>query len=121
MIAISIRVGEFNLPDTGAGWAGFLASHVLYAAAIIGFYASVSMVGAAATTFFSNLEPLVVVGAGYVLLGQLISPWQMLGVGIVVGALIYASRSRSDDTVRTATPTWDNPVGSTGSLGRGLA
>jgi drug/metabolite transporter (DMT)-like permease len=57
------------------------------------------MVGAAATTFFSNLEPIVVVGAGYILLGQLITPWQMAGVTIVVGALIYASRSKSDDTV----------------------
>jgi drug/metabolite transporter (DMT)-like permease len=99
MIAISLGVGEFNLPVTAAGWAGFMGSHVLYAAAIIGLYTSISMVGAAATTFFSNLEPLVVVGASYILLGQSISPWQMVGVAIVVGALIYASRSRSDDTV----------------------
>lgn len=102
MIVISIIVGEFNLPVTGAGWAGFMASHILYAAAIIGFYISISMVGAAATTFFSNLEPIVVVGAGYILLGQLITPWQMVGVAIVVAALIYASRSKNDDTVPNA-------------------
>ncbi|MBT3915731.1 MAG: DMT family transporter [Rhodospirillaceae bacterium] len=102
MIIVSFAVREFNLPTTGAGWAGFLASHILYTAAIIGFFKSVSMVGAAATTFFSNLEPIVVVGAGYVLLGQLISFWQMVGVAIVVGAIIYASRSGSDDTVSEA-------------------
>ena len=102
MIIVSLSVQEFNLPTTGAGWAGFLASHILYTAAIIGFFKSVSMVGAAATTFFSNLEPIVVVGAGYVLLGQLISFWQMVGVAIVVGAIIYASRSGSDDTVSEA-------------------
>ncbi len=99
MAVASISVGEFNLPVTAAGWTGFMASHILYAAAMIGFFISVSMVGAAATTFFSNLEPIVVVGAGYILLGQLITPWQMAGVTIVVGALIYASRSKSDDTV----------------------
>ncbi|NQV54844.1 MAG: DMT family transporter [Rhodospirillales bacterium] len=100
MIVISVAVGAFNLPTTGAGWAGFMGSHILYAAAIIGFYVSISMVGAAATTFFSNLEPIVVVGAGYILLGQLISPWQMVGVAIVVTALVYGSRSKSDDTVQ---------------------
>tara|TARA_B100000959_G_scaffold32464_1_gene30920 strand:+ start:1479 stop:2372 length:894 start_codon:yes stop_codon:yes gene_type:complete len=102
MIVISLAVGEFNLPTSTAGWAGFLASHIFYAAAIIGFYKSISMVGAAATSLFSNLEPIVVVGAGYVLLGQLISFWQMVGVAIVVCALIYASRSSSDDTVLEA-------------------
>ena len=107
MIVISIGVGEFNLPATSAGWVGFMGSQVLYAAAIIGFYISISMVGAAATSFFSNLEPIVVVGAGYVLLDQLITPWQMVGVAIVVGALIYAGRSKSDDSVAEPLPKTD--------------
>jgi drug/metabolite transporter (DMT)-like permease len=107
MIVISIGVGEFNLPATSAGWVGFMGSQVLYAAAIIGFYISISMVGAAATSFFSNLEPIVVVGAGYVLLDQLITPWQMVGVAIVVGALIYAGRSKSDDSVTQPLPKTD--------------
>tara|TARA_B100000315_G_scaffold247816_1_gene277039 strand:+ start:322 stop:1293 length:972 start_codon:yes stop_codon:yes gene_type:complete len=98
MIVVYLVSGKFNLPTSDAGWAGFIASHILYTAAIIGFFKSISMVGAAATTFFSNLEPIVVVGAGYVLLGQLISFWQMVGVAIVVCAIIYASRSSSDDT-----------------------
>jgi DME family drug/metabolite transporter len=103
MVAVSVAVGEFNLPVTGSGWAGFMASHLLYAAAVIGFFLSISMVGAAATTFFCNLEPLVVIGAGYVLLGQTVSPWQFVGIAIVVGALIHASRSKSDDTITDGT------------------
>lgn len=99
MIIIAIGIGDISLPVTSKGWVGFMGSHILYAAAMIGFYISVSMVGAAAATFFSNLEPIVVVGAGYLLLGQLISPWQMVGVAIVVSALIYASHSKNDDTI----------------------
>ena len=99
MVIISIGTGEFNLPTTDAGWAGFIASNILYAAAMIGFFVSISMVGAAATTFFCNLEPIVVSGLGYILLGQVISQWQIVGVFIVVGALIYAGRSRADDSV----------------------
>ncbi len=92
MIVVSAFVGDMRFPATTAGWTGFLLSHVLYAAAIIGFYRSIAMVGAGAATFFVNLEPIVVVGAGYVLLGQMITPWQMAGVAIVIAALIYASQ-----------------------------
>lgn len=92
MIVISCFVDNVQFPVTTAGWTGFIFSNVLYAAAIIGFYRSIAMVGAGAATFFLNLEPLVVIGAGYVFLNQMISSWQMVGVAIVVGALIYASR-----------------------------
>ncbi len=99
MIVISAFVGHFQLPVTTAGWAGFLASNILYAAAIIGFYISISMVGAGAATFFVNLEPIVVVGAGYVFLGQVISVWQMVGIVIVIGALIYGSQTGHSETL----------------------
>jgi len=98
MIVISSAVGHFQLPVTTAGWAGFMASNILYAAAIIGFYISISMVGAGAATFFVNLEPIVVVGAGYVFLDQVISPWQMVGIVIVIGALIYGSQTGSGES-----------------------
>ena len=89
MIVVSTFAGDVQFPVTTAGWIGFMFSHVLYAAAIIGFYRSIAMVGAGAATFFVNLEPIVVIGAGYVLLGQTITPWQMVGVAIVIAALIY--------------------------------
>ena len=54
---------------------------------------SSAVAGAGATTFFSNLEPLVVTGASLVLLGQMLLPLQMLGVLVVVGALIFYARS----------------------------
>jgi drug/metabolite transporter (DMT)-like permease len=92
MIVISGFAGDMQFPVTTAGWNGFIFSNVLYACAIIGFYRSIAMVGAGAATFFLNLEPLVVIAAGYVLLDQMISSWQMVGVAIVVGALIYASQ-----------------------------
>jgi drug/metabolite transporter (DMT)-like permease len=92
MLAVSVFAGDIRFPATTAGWTGFLMSHVLYAAAIIGFYRSIAVVGAGAATFFVNLEPIVVVGAGYVLLGQTITLWQMVGVAIVIAALVYASQ-----------------------------
>ena len=99
MAVVMTFAGDFRLPESGTGWAGFMFSHLLYGTAIIGFYASISLVGAAASTFFVNLEPIVVVGAGYVLLGQTIMPLQMVGVAIVVAALVYASRSKEPEPV----------------------
>ena len=102
MIVVSwFLVEQVRLPVTTAGWAGFMFSNVLYACAIIGFYISISMVGAGAATFFLNLEPIVVVGAGYVLLSQTISAWQMVGIAIVVGALVYASQPERGDATKS--------------------
>jgi DME family drug/metabolite transporter len=99
MLVVSMFAGNIQFPVTSAGWSGFIFSNVLYAAAIIGFYRSIAVVGAGAATFFLNLEPLVVIGAGYIFLNQTVSSWQMVGVAIVVGALIYASQPERADAV----------------------
>lgn len=102
MLIAALFAGDILLPVTPMGWVGFTLSNVLYACGIIGFYIALSIVGAAAATFFINLEPIVVVGAGYVFLGQMITGWQMVGVAIVVGALIYASQGDGREPALTA-------------------
>jgi drug/metabolite transporter (DMT)-like permease len=99
MIVVSPFATGIQFPVTTAGWWGFLLSNLLYAAAIIGFYRSIAMVGAGAATFFLNLEPIVVIGLGYILLGQTISWWQAVGVVIVVVALVYASQPEKPSTL----------------------
>jgi DME family drug/metabolite transporter len=99
MIVVSAFAANIQFPVTTSGWNGFIFSNVLYACAIIGFYRSIAMVGAGAATFFLNLEPIVVIGAGYVFLNQMISSWQMAGVAIVVGALIYASQPERGEPI----------------------
>ena len=80
--------GDLNLPDTQYGWVGFILSNCFYAAAMIGFFYAISMTGPIATTFFLNMEPLVVTGSAFLFLGQTLLPAQLLGVLIVVGAII---------------------------------
>ena len=93
MIFVMLIRNEFDLPVNTDGWIGFILSNIFYAAAMIGFFYAISMTGAGATTFFSNLEPLVVTGAAFLFLGQTLLPLQLLGVLIVVGALIFYARS----------------------------
>ena len=102
MLAVSCIVGGIRFPITANGWTGFVLSNVFYAAAIIGFYRSIAMVGAGAATFFLNLEPIIVIGTGYLFLGQMISAWQVLGVAIVVGALVYASQPKRGEGATAA-------------------
>jgi len=94
-ITMTIR-GELYLPTNTDGWIGFILSNILYAAGMITYFYAISMAGAAATTFFVNLEPLVVAGAAFLLLDQTLTPVQLFGVLLVVGALIFYAQSNSD-------------------------
>ena len=95
MAVLALIRGEFSLPTTPSGWTGFGLTNLLYAVAMISFFYAISFAGAGPTTFFSNLEPLVVTGAAFVFLDQTLAPLQLAGVAIVVGALIYVGKSKS--------------------------
>lgn len=92
-VIITVFFGEFRLPTTETGWWGLIGSNLVYAAAMIGFFVAISMIGPGKTTLYSNIEPLIAIGAAFILLEQVLSPLQVLGVVTVVGALIFAARA----------------------------
>ncbi len=93
MLIYSQIGADIVLPNSPKGWSGLLFSNLFFAAAIIFYFTAISMIGAARTALFSNLEPVLTVGTAFLFLGQSILPLQMVGIAIVVGALIYASRA----------------------------
>ena len=82
--------GEFLLPQTTTGWWAFVGTNMLFAAAMIGFFLGISMIGPVKTTLFSYLEPLATIGAAFMLLGQRLEAAQFLGALVVIFALLYA-------------------------------
>jgi drug/metabolite transporter (DMT)-like permease len=92
MIIVSIVTGDFTLPKTNNGWISILTSQVFYAYSMIAFYIAISMIGAGDTTFYSNIEPIMAVGTGFLFLGQSLAPLQITGICVVVFALLYAGR-----------------------------
>ncbi|MFP6711637.1 MAG: DMT family transporter [Rhodospirillales bacterium] len=94
MVVISLITGGYSIPVSSLGWTHFLISLSFFAYAMIGYYFCISLIGAGDTTFFSNLEPIVAVGTGFVFLGQALAPLQYIGITIVVCALIYAGRKK---------------------------
>ncbi|MBT5571327.1 MAG: EamA family transporter [Alphaproteobacteria bacterium] len=103
-VIITLSSGEFRLPTTEPGWWGFIGTNLFYAAAMIGFFAAISLIGPAKTTLYSYVEPLVAIGAAFVLLDQVLEPLQILGGLVVVGALVVAGRANLKASKPEATP-----------------
>lgn len=92
-LVVTLLRGEFLLPNTTAAWWGFVSNNLFFAAALIGFFVGIQIIGPVKTTLFSYIEPVVTIGAALVLLDQRLASVQILGVLIVVGALIVAGRA----------------------------
>ena len=95
MVVLVVIEGSLPLPSNITGWVGFSLSNIMYAAAMISFFYAISISGAGTTTFLSNLEPLVVVGAAFLFLNQSLTIVQLFGVLVVVLALIFYARTEA--------------------------
>ena len=91
LITLCTVQGEFALPQTGLGWAGFAGAAVFYAFAMITFYIAISMIGPAHASLLSYAEPVATAGLGVTLLGEALAPIQIAGIALVVTALIAAT------------------------------
>jgi drug/metabolite transporter (DMT)-like permease len=64
---------------------------LFYAFAVIAFFIAVSMIGPARTSLLSYAEPVVSAGLGVVVLGEVLTPTQVGGIVLMVGALAAAT------------------------------
>lgn len=87
-IVIVLFRGEYLLPQTITGWWGFAGSVLFSGVAMVGFFVAISLIGPARATFFQYAEPLFTMGTAFLFLGQALTPLQILGAVIVVGALV---------------------------------
>lgn len=86
-IVIWLVSGGVTLPSTTFGWVSFLAMPVCYAVAITAFFASVSLIGSVRSSMFMNVEPITTIALGFVVLGQELTPMQLVGASLVIGAI----------------------------------
>jgi drug/metabolite transporter (DMT)-like permease len=91
LIAFCFVQGGFALPHTAIGWLGFTAAALLYAFAMIAFFIAVSMIGPARSSMLCYAEPVVAAGLGVILLGETLTPVQIIGIALVVTALAGAT------------------------------
>ena len=81
--------GDFALPRDTSGWAGIALLTLLYASAITSLFVVLPRLGAVNNAVVLNFEPIAVLGLAWPILGQAVSPSQILGAFIVVGAITW--------------------------------
>ena len=79
--------GQIDLPTTMRGWVGFAGVPLFYTVAIVTFFAGIAHIGAVRASLVMNLEPVASIAMGFILLGQVLSPPQLLGATIVICAV----------------------------------
>ncbi len=83
----------FTLPYSDTGWTGLVAASVFYVGGICFLYAATRFAEPTLAAMVYNLEPLVTMVAGVVILGELLSPIQYLG-GFFVLLGVYTATLR---------------------------
>ncbi|HEY7247296.1 MAG TPA: DMT family transporter [Xanthobacteraceae bacterium] len=87
-IVSSLAFLDWQPPVTAWGWVAVIALGMTVMGGILGVFASTARIGPFRTALFMNLEPLLATVGSTVLLGELITPLQALGGGVMLAALI---------------------------------
>jgi drug/metabolite transporter (DMT)-like permease len=88
VLAGGAAAGAFRAPGDATGWAAIALLTVLYGSAITALFVILPRIGAMSNTVALNFEPIAVLGIAWVTLGQSVTPLQILGAFVVVGAIV---------------------------------
>ena len=97
-IVLCAVFGEFPLPASREGWIAFTAVPIFYSIGLICFFIAVGAIGAVKSSLIMNFEPVAAVVLGFTMLGQVLTPMQLLGAGLVVGAIIVGRWNTAGET-----------------------
>jgi drug/metabolite transporter (DMT)-like permease len=86
MLALA-AVGEWHFPAFAWGWAAFFGAAITTTASTLLIYMSTNTVGPFRTALVMNLEPLLTLIFSMLLLGDVLSPIQLAGAAVMIGAL----------------------------------
>ena len=90
-LAICLIAGDVALPQTAKGWAGLITLPLFYAVSMLGFFWAIALIGSIRASLLMNLEPVFSIAAGFLILGQVLTPLQLAGAALVIGA-VFAVR-----------------------------
>ena len=86
-LAAAAIAGAWNLPAFAWGWAAFFGAAITTTASTLLIYMSANTVGPFRTAFAMNLEPMLTLIFSMILLGEVLTPVQLVGAGVMIGAL----------------------------------
>ncbi len=87
-VAASAVTQTWKPPQTDAGWAALVAVSFATTAGILFVFISTVRIGPFRTALIMNLEPLTAVVLSAIALGEVITPLQAVGSGLMLAALV---------------------------------
>jgi DME family drug/metabolite transporter len=87
-IVVSLVVRNWNMPQTGIGWASLVVMSLATTSGILLIFISTMRIGPFRTALILNLEPLTATILSVVVLGDVMTPIQGLGSIIMLGSLV---------------------------------
>lgn len=94
VLAVGMPAGLLTMPADGAGWSGLALLTVFYGTAITALFMLQPRLGAATDVAALNFEPIAVLVLGWAILGQSLSPMQIAGALVVIGAIVALGTAR---------------------------
>ncbi len=95
-LVVSAVLGNFALPHTVPGWVGFVGTLITYTYSVVFMFVALSMIGPLRTSLTMNIEPVITVILGYLILAQELNLLQMLGIAIVLVAVVAVEALKPD-------------------------
>jgi probable blue pigment (indigoidine) exporter len=87
-VVLSAVTQTWHPPQTDIGWAALIGMSLATTAGIVFIFVSTMRVGPFRTALIMNLEPLIAMIGSALVLGDVITPLQALGSGIMLAALV---------------------------------
>ena len=94
-LAVLAAAGDVRFPATVEGWAAFGLVPLLYGVAMASFFAAATAIGSIRASLVMNFEIVAAVVLGYLVLGQTLTPLQLVGGAFVILALVAVGRGRA--------------------------
>ena len=86
--------GAFVAPADATGWLGIALLSVFYGLAITTLFVVLPLLGSASYAVVLNFEPISLLALGWLILGQAVSPLQVFGAFVVMGAIAWLGLTR---------------------------
>jgi drug/metabolite transporter (DMT)-like permease len=86
--------GSLALPQGTQGWVGLAALTVFYGSAITALFVLLPRLGAVNNSVVLSFEPIAVLFLAWVILGQTVTPLQIVGAFVVIGAIAFLGTAR---------------------------
>lgn len=102
-IILFLTLVDLRWPVTTIGWLAFSGSSGCYVVATFLLFTAVNMVGPLRTAIIDNTSPVWAILFGFLLLGQILSPAQIVGVVMVVAGVLCTQWIKQPSGGRTYT------------------